>query len=231
MSVLFSIGIVAHRNRYARAGKLADYVEAEVVAVDADGTTGAGANHERCYEWLAETSAASWCVVLEDDAVPVKNFRAQLAQVLDAAPDTGLLSLYLGRFRPPHYQPSIARVISRDEHFLLCDELLHHVAVAIRTPLVGAMLTHIRADPSYRTGALPIDEAIGVWARSAGMPVAYCHPSIVNHDARLPTVIDRHVSRHRADTGERPRTELRQAWAFGTRQDWRSTTAIIPEPA
>lgn len=228
---IFSIGVVAHHSRHERAEKMADYVGAEVIAVDSDGKLGAGANHEACYRWLAETTTAPWCVLLEDDAVPVKNFRTQLDAVLRAAPNTGLLSLYLGRSRPPHYQPSIARVIARDEHFLLCDELLHHVAVAIRTPLIGAMLTHLRANRKYARGRLPIDEAIGQWARAASMPVAYCHPSIVNHDPRLPTVIAKHVSQHPADTGERPAIELRQAWAFGTRQDWQTTTAAIPKPA
>lgn len=228
---IFSIGVVAHHARYDRAERLAEYVGAEVVAVDCDGKLGAGANHEVCYRWLAETSDAPWCVLLEDDAVPVKNFRIQLDQVLRAAPGTGLLSLYLGRFRPPHYQPSIARVIARDEHFLLCAELLHHVAVAIRTPLVGAMLAHLQSNRRYRDGKLPIDEAIGQWARAASMPVAYCHPSIVNHDTRLDTVIAKHLSRHKTETGDRPRTELRQAWTFGTRPDWQPTVAAIAEPA
>lgn len=228
---LFSIGIVAHHTRWGRAGKLADHLDAEIVAVDYDGKVGAGANHEACYQWLAETSTAPWCVILEDDAVPVRNFRQQLDQVLRAAPDTGLLSLYLGRFRPPHWQPSIARVITGDHHFLMGTELLHHVAVAIRTPLILPMLAHIRADQRYRDGKLPIDEAVGAFARTAGMKIGYCHPSIVNHDTRLPTVIGRHVSQHSGETGQRPRTELRQAWAFGSRDDWQTRTAAIPEPA
>ena len=228
---IFSIGVVAHHARYQRATRLADHIGAEVVSVDSDGKLGAGGNHEVCYRWLAETSTAPWCVLLEDDAVPVKDFRNQLNQVLRAAPNTGLISLYLGRFRPPHWQPSIARVISGDQHFLMGTELLHHVAVAIRTPLIPAMLAHIRADRRYSSGKLPIDEAIGGWARAASMPVAYCHPSIVNHDTRLATVIAKHVSQHPGDSGQRPLTELRQAWAFGSRQAWETSTAAIPEPA
>lgn len=226
----FSIGVVAHHSRHERATRLADHLDAEVVAVDYDGKLGAGANHERCYQWLVESDQAPWSVVLEDDAIPVKNFRDQLSRVLESAP-TGLVSLYLGRTRPAHYQPSIAQVIARDENFLLCDELLHHVAVAIRTPLIPALLTHLRANRRYRTGRMPIDEAVGVWARKASIPVAYCHPSIVNHNIALPTVIARHVSQHPGETGERPVTEVRQAWAFGTRPVWQPTTARIPKPA
>lgn len=226
----FSIGIVAHHSRHERASRLAEAVGAEVVAVDHDGRVGAGVNHEYCYRWLSETTTAPWCVILEDDAVPVKEFRTQLARVLAAAP-TDLVSLYLGRFRPPQWQPSIAQVIVRDENFLQATELLHHVAVAIRTPLIPGLLAHLAANQRYRRNKMAIDEAVGVWSRKNSILVSYCHPSIVNHDAGLPTVITRHVSRHRHDTGERPATELRQAWAFGSRTTWQPTIARIPKPA
>lgn len=225
---LFNIGIVAHHSRHDRATRLADAVNAEMVSVDIGGL-GAGSNHERCYEWLRE-NAEPWSVLLEDDAMPVKGFRAQLDGVLKAAP-TGLVSLYLGRSRPPHWQASIAQVITGDEHFLMGSELLHHVAVAIRTPLIPSMLAFVRADRQYQTGNLPIDEAIGRWSRAMSIKVSYAHPSIVNHDHSLDTVIKRHVSQHRAETGKRGRHEHRKAWAFGSRQQWEPITAAIPEPA
>lgn len=223
------IGIVAHYRRQQRAERLAEHLDAEVVALDT-GKVGAGRNHEACYEWLAESSAP-WVVLLEDDAVPVRDFRTQLNAALAAAPQTGLLSLYLGRTRPPHWQPSIAQVIARDEHFLMCSELLHHVAVAIRTDMIPALLAHLKANRRYQTGKMPIDEAVGEFCRDMGMRVGYTHPSIVNHDTALPTVIDTHVSQHPTETGQRPATELRCAWAFGTRQDWQPSIAAIPEPA
>lgn len=225
---MISIGVVAHHTRHDRASRLADLVSAEMVALDETGGLGAGSNHEVAYEWLAE-SGQPWSVLLEDDAMPVKNFRQQLGAVLAASP-TPLLSLYLGRGRPPHWQPSIAQVITSDAHFLLGGELLHHVAVAIRTPLIPALLAFIRADSGYSSRKIPIDEAVGRWARAAAIPVGYAHPSIVNHDHTLETVIRRHVSQHRGETGKRGRREQRKAWAFGTRQSWTSSTAAIPDP-
>lgn len=225
---MISIGIVAHYSRHERATRLADIVGAEVVAVD-QGGMGAGSNHEVCYDWLAESQSA-WTVVLEDDAMPVRGFVGQLEQVLRAAPSP-LVSLYLGRGRPPHWQIPIAQVITQDANFLLGSELLHHVAVAIRTPLVPGMLRFIRADPDYAAGKLPIDEAIGRWARQAAkVPVSYAHPSIVNHNHDLPTVIKRHLSQHRTEDGKRGRKHIRRAWAFGTRPQWGQTTAVIPDP-
>lgn len=228
MNPLVPIGIVAHHSRLARAEKLAELLTAEVVAVD-EGGLGAGRNHEQCYEWLAE-STAPWVVLLEDDAIPVRRFREQLNRLLIAAPNTGLLSLYLGRSRPPHWQLSIAQVINRDENFLAASELLHHVAVAIRPALIPAMLSFIRRDTAYADGKLPIDEAIGRWCRSASMPVMYAHPSICDHDARLGTVIKRHVSQHKTETGDRPAHETRKAWVFGSRERWQPTVARIPDP-
>lgn len=225
---MIALGVVAHHSRRGRAVRLADHLGADTVAID-EGGMGAGRNHEVCYRWLAE-SGKPWSVILEDDAIPVNNFRDQLGQVLAAAP-TGLLSLYLGRTRPPHWQPSIARVIARDEHFLMCSELLHHVAVAIRTDMIPALLAHLKANRRYQTGRTPIDEAVGQFSRDMGIRVGYTHPSIVDHENRLPTVIDRHISQHRADDGTRPATEIRRAWAFGVRPSWRASLAAIPDPA
>lgn len=226
---LASIGIVAHHTRYDRATRLGDVIGADVVMVD-EGGWGAGRNHERCYEWLADATTG-WAVLLEDDAMPVRGFRAQLDAVLQACPDkVSLLSLYLGRTRPLHWQPSIAQVITTDHHFLLCNELLHHVAVAVRTRHIPALLHHIRTETRYRNGKLPIDEAVGAWARTLG-PIGYCHPSIVDHDHTLDTAIQLHVSGHRGETGRRRAGELRKAWAFGSRKRWAPHVATIPAPA
>lgn len=228
--MLTPIGIVAHGSRYQRAARLADWLGAEVVCVDQDGKLGAGKNHEMCYEYLSHYSSP-WSVIMEDDAIPVRSFREQLPLVLGSVPESSsVVSLYLGRSRPPHYQPSIAQVIARDENFLLCDELLHHVAVAVRTPLIPSILDYINNDWKYLNGRLPIDEAIGRFCRSAGMKVAYTHPSIVNHDSSLPTTIPKHLSQHSADNGKRTSGHPRKAWAFGVRDSWDSSVAVIPEP-
>lgn len=227
---LIPIGIVAHYSRHERATRMADLIDAEVIAVDGGGI-GAGTNHERCYEWLSHAESP-WVVLLEDDAMPVKNFRDQLGAVLRATPkDLNVLSLYLGRARPPQWQISISQVIARDEHFLTASELLHHVAVAIRTPVIPLLLNFLRADRDYQLGRLPIDEAVGRWSRSVGTKIGYCHPSIVDHDARLGTVIARHVSQHPGEDGTRPAEDRRKAWAFGVREQWENTIAAIPEPA
>jgi len=222
------IGIVAHKSRESRALRLADTIDAEFLSIDSGSprsALGPGRNHDQVWEWLND-SPGEWKVVLEDDALPVKGFRNQLTAVLKAAP-TPIVSLYLGRGRPPHWQPSIARVIAdprTDPNFLVGTELLHHVAVAMKADLVSDML-------AKRDRTLPIDESIGEWARRAGHAISYSRPSIVDHDFRLDTTILRHISRHKTDNGRRdnPR-ELRKAWAFGARQQWNDSWKVIPEP-
>jgi hypothetical protein len=167
--MMASVGVVAHHSRLEIGERLADQVNAEFMTVD-KGDIGAGRNHEAAWKWL-EGGDAKWGVVLEDDAKPVVSFRKQLDLALAAAPFP-IVSLYLGRARPPHWQNSIASVIASPASWLLADELLHHVGVAIPTVLIGTMLDAISADSDYVWGKIPIDEAIGRWVRKDGSTVA-----------------------------------------------------------
>lgn len=215
---MIPVAIVAHITREKRAQKLADAVSAEFVTTD-DGGMGPGRNHDIAWQWLAH-SGHEWSVVLEDDAIPVKPFQEELAKVLRVAPSP-IVSLYLGRGRPPHWQPSIARVAARDENFFMANTLLHHVAVAIKTPLVSKILAE-------RDSMLPIDESIGRWAFGHRIDVAYSNPSIVDHEHKLETTITTRRSGYAGETNRR--TELRKAWRLGKRDVWVKTVARIPPP-
>lgn len=222
---LIPVAVVAHNTREKRAERLADFVNAEFLTLD-DGSLGPGRNHVVAWEWLAEGDS-QWSVVLEDDAMPVKGFQEQLAAMLKRAPDP-VVSLYLGRGRPRHWQPSIQQVITRPEHFLRAPELLHHVGVAVRNTHLSSMLAFLGHQNLRR---VPIDEAVGRWVRHRRIMVSYCNPSIVDHDANIPTSILTHTSTHAAETGRRddPR-EVRKAWQHGTRVLWTSQAALIPIP-
>lgn len=217
---MIPLAIVAHKSRSLRAEKLADVLKAEFIATD-DGTLGPGANHDVAWQWHSQDNASPWSVVLEDDAVPVKGFREQLAMALEAAPSP-VVSLYLGRGRPPHVQPAIMRVAATEANWWQAHTLLHCVGVAIKTALIGDMLAE-------RIRGLPIDESIGNWADYRQLIVSYCNPSIVDHDYRLPTTILERTSGYAGETGERP--EVRKAWKFGKRDRWNSSAVWIPDPA
>lgn len=157
---------------------------------------------------------ATWSVVLEDDAVPIAGFRAQLREALIMAP-TPLVSLYLGKQRPPWAQDAAAQAIAECEEqqadWILSRHLLHAVGYAIKTDLIPSLL---RFPPT----PLPIDQHISRWAQTYGHLSAYPFPSLVDH----------------ADTGTiaqhpdgQPRPPGRVAWKTAAHPEWSSQSVTM----
>jgi GR25 family glycosyltransferase involved in LPS biosynthesis len=213
----FTIGVVAHEKRITEAKHLYDKVGADVLMVDdKQQHLGCDANHRRTWHALT-TTQAEWLVVLEDDAQPVPDFTNQLQQALAVAP-THIISLYLGRQYPSHWQPAIARTTTEanqtDAHWITTDAAIHAVGLAIHTTLVPHMLQHQRTH-------LPIDQAITKWAQQHNHPIAYTWPSLINH-ADLPTLV-----RHPDGI---TRTQGRIAWQTGQRNQWNNSSVNMINP-
>jgi hypothetical protein len=206
------IGIVAHTARAQQARKLKDTIGAAFISTD-NGTLGCEGNHQRTWRWLAaHCTGHDFAVLLEDDAVPCKGFRHQLdAALVTAPPSAGVISLYLGRQRPPQAQHAVQDAIQRaaaaDACWIMSNHLIHAVGVVIRTELLQDWVNH--PDPG-----LPSDEALDTWIATKTR-VAYAHPSLVEH-ADTPTLVE-----HRDG---QPRPPGRIAWNHGTRTDWNHTT-------
>lgn len=211
-----TVGIVAHVAREEHAWQLADTVDAESITYD-DGTLGCLGNHLRVWRKY-ENHPQDWIVVLEDDAVPCPQFRAQLAAALAAAP-APIVSLYLGTGYPTHWQDSIRQVTMLADHadtaWILARHLLHAVGVAIRVEMLPGMLAHIhqasRARVDRSVLPLPIDEAITEWAQDRDHSIAYTWPSLVDH------ADEGTLAAHQDGA---TRTEPRRAWRHGTRDHW-----------
>ena len=205
------IGVVAHTARAEAAHRLMETVGAAYMSID-DGTLGCEKNHHKTWTWLAEHNRDEWCVVLEDDAIPVPQFTTQLASALDAAP-ASIVSLYLGRKRPPHWQNAIDTATHNadqaDACWITAPQLIHAVAVAIKTSLIPGMLE--LTGRSIR----PWDYAIGEYAQRNNEPVLYTWPSLFEH-ADQPT-----VAKHRDREHRHPG---RTAWKTGTRTIWNNTS-------
>lgn len=213
------IGVVAHQSRTRQAHALHDKVGAAYMCMD-DGTLGCEANHRRAWQKLSRNPTL-WALVLEDDAVPINNFPAEAEKALQAAP-TPIVSLYRGHHvnNPEcenHGLRASQRADTADAHWIVADNLLHAVAVAVHTELVPAMLDHIAELPPR----FPIDEAISHYARSINTKVCYTWPSLVDH-ADTESVILKH---HRRD--KLPRPKGRTAYRTGTRPVWTSETVNL----
>lgn len=207
-----SVAVVAHLDRLTQTEALAAHTKAGYIAYD-DGSLGAEGNHRRAWEWHRDHTTTTWSVVLEDDAVPVDDFTTQLEQAISAAP-TPIVSLYLGRSRPPHWQGRIHQATEQadqaDACFITNTHLLHAVGVAIHTHLLHD-LTAVHTN-------YPADQHICWWARDRKHRISYTWPSLIDHQDG-PTLI------HHPDGVTR--TPGRIAWRTGTRTHWTNTTVSM----
>lgn len=207
-----AIGIVAHVLRVDMVEWLVEEVRPDVIEID-DGKLGGYANHRRVWREVA-ARGGDWTVVLEDDCVPVQGFGDQLKQALAVAP-CPIVGLYLGRARPPQWQLKIRDALNKakpDTCFLTGPHLINAVGTAIKTPLVGDMLSTVNYGP--------IDEAITQWMIARGHWVAYTAPSLVEH-RDTPTVIPQRRDHQQRVPG------TRVAWNVGTRDSWTPESVML----
>lgn len=201
-----TIAIVAHLERRHQAEQLRNQTGAHYIHWD-NGKLGATQSHHNTWQTLRDHATTPWSVVLEDDAQPVHDFTHQLDAALAAAP-APIVSLYLGRQRPPQYQTRIQTALAQAKHagahWITAPKLLHAVAIAIQTHLLPTLLNH-------QSTTLPPDERISAWARHHQHTIAYTIPSLTNH-ADGQTLI-----KHRDG---QPRPPGRTAWTTGTRPHW-----------
>lgn len=172
---MINIGIVAHKKRAAAALELADKVRAQKISLDSMGLGGLR-NHTAMWQWHLE-HPAQWCVVLEDDALPVDGFRYQLQKALAEAP-APIVSLYLGTGYISDHTTKL-RIEKAEQvgaHWLVAHgSIWHAVGLAVRLPLLPMMVKHLRSS------SRPVDSSLSTWARRSGLKVAYAVPSLVDH--------------------------------------------------
>lgn len=208
----YRIGIVAHASRVTDAKDLGKIVRADFISIDKT-MMGCEENHFSVLHHL-QALPSSYSVVLEDDAVPIAGFRRQLRQALIHTP-TPLVSLYLGRQRPPWAQAAAqtatAECEAQQADWILSRHLLHAVGYAIKTDLIASLL---RFPPT----PLPIDQHISRWAQTYGHLTAYTYPSLVDH-------ADNGTIAHHPDN--QPRPPGRIAWKTAAHPNWTTQTVTM----
>ena len=187
------IAIVAHHSRRAMANDLASKLEADSIFMD-EHSAGANANHLRALSWAAEQSDR--VIIIEEDALPVDDFRDKAQDWLARFPDD-MLSFYLGTGRPPQYQKEIAGMLVDADYVcgdhIVLSKLIHGVCYS---PPHGRLARMLNAWNKTLAADYAVGEAFG------GRVIYPCY-SLVDH-ADLPTV-ERHPDNE-------PRTERRRAW-------------------
>lgn len=192
-----TVHVVAHEKRQEMALALAEAVQAEHLWVD-DGKLGEWRNHMRAWKSAAD-SDATHAVILQDDAVPIPDFRKHVEAAVKQRPDK-LLSLYLGTHRPRREEVlrTVAKAEKSSASWIVSDSLHWGVAVVVPVALISEILSTVRSS------RLPYDQRISEWAHATGATVYYTWPSLVNH-ADQPTVI----------RGRSPRQGVRVAHRVG----------------
>lgn len=221
-----SVAIVAHPARRVDADKIAQLTGADAVFWDNE-ERGCDKSHLAALRWHAAMAPGrpngEYVVVLEDDVVPVANFRHHLDLVLAAAP-SHVVSLYLGTGYPTQWQDNLRTAVplDTDPHFLLAPSLLSCVGYAVRRSWVRELARFVDHN-LHSPNAVPIDRTISKFCHHHELTVAYSRPSIVNHLDGDSLISERHdgQDRHRR----------RVAWKFGTRPSWCATATIsLEEP-
>ena len=203
--------VVAHEDRRARAVQLHDELSLHYPTGLLLDTTGIGCerNHLDAWDSAAGNAASPWCMVVEDDAVLADGFFHHLGYALLYSP-APVLSLYLGRGRPVHWQVRIGNAVRFDRPYIVTHTLLHCVAVCIRTDLVSELIEDARVAVESSVHK-PIDEALTEAVKNRNLPVAYTNPSLVNHADGPSVTPHRYLG---------PHPEPRVAWRFGVRESW-----------
>jgi hypothetical protein len=149
---------VAARKDFTNAYRLADQVTAECIAID-DCLLGFTKTHHRAWDWLKEGDS-EWSVVLDDEAVPIPDFRRKLNLALLQAPSP-IVSLYY---------PSDDH--SEELHWVTSLHLWDCLGLAVKTILIPSMMEWI-------VDMEPLELAIAQWAQQNHFEISYVRPSLV----------------------------------------------------
>jgi len=217
------IGVVAHVKRDEMAYALAESVEADVFSLDEEewfslweSTRRCAENHMRVLSKLhALATPNEWCVVLEDDSVPIPAFRTEAAEAFKHAPSE-LVGLYLGQGNPSgQVQRNIRQALDHAEAWITADFFISAVGYAIKASLIPDVLDFIKP---------PRDEEFPLrltrWAQDRDILTSYTHPSLVNHRDVESTIYPG------VPLSERQKLP-RVAWEWGTRTNWNTKSVYL----
>lgn len=176
------IGVVAHDSRKALSQRMIEAVQADVVEYDS-GTPSVNAcadNHIRVLTALNDVANGDWVVVLEDDALPVPDFRHHVELAL-AKTGGEIVGLYLGTGNPngvvqEAVMPAVREAAATQNAWIVADWFLATVGYAVRPERLPGLIA------SLSSGTGPVDNRINSWTHQVGLETWYTQPSLVDHE-------------------------------------------------
>lgn len=219
-----SLAVVGHPDRQELVNGLTKSVKPDCLSMDTDGI-GCGRNHlnaiAQAYGHAVE-HYKKWIVVLEDDAVPVPNFRREIETALRHSP-TKLVSFYLGINHPIQYQYDISKAVKANTSWLIHPYMRHAVGYAIGIEYVESLRQTVTGLVEQNWAP---DDAMSEYAKSTKHLVSYTNPSLVDHKD-LPSVI-----KNRTHLGVPVTAQplARKAHRFGIRDIWDGTYITVAVP-
>jgi hypothetical protein len=170
--VTISSAVCAHASREREATALAARLSAPI-SWD-DGSVGILANHDLALQ-EAEKWATDWCVVVEDDAIPIPDFRQQADLALDAVVGP-LASLYFGYVAKPRRMVSLS-LDRLDPHWIMKPGFTSAVCIAVRKDFVAPLL-----QISSAIDTMTVDQRYSYAAKQLGHEwIPHSNPSLVEH--------------------------------------------------
>lgn len=181
-----SIAIMAHPKREPEAVVLLDrlkkmpFCQAQII-YDTDNNeweTGV-----RC--WLEQDQSSVYSIVIQDDAIIDQYFYKNLLQAINTVPKDSMISFYTGKVRP--WATKVSRAVAQAEaeqaSWLAHPFLFWGVCVAMPTKIVPTVINEV-----VKFNQLQYDFRLGKYFKDRNIDVYYTHPSIVDHNANMPSL-------------------------------------------
>lgn len=219
-----SLAVVGHPDRKSLVDKLNQKIDPDAICMDTQ-KIGCGLNHFRAIQQAyghAVEHYRQWIVVVEDDCIPVPDFRTHAEEALQYAP-TNLVSFYLGINHPSQFQYNFSKAVKEQVSWIIHPTMRHAVGYAVKVECVPSLQESM--SPLLERNWAP-DDAISEYAKSHEHMVSYSNPSIVNH-LDIPSVIQKRTHLGLPVMGK---PLARKAHRYGVPKRWDSSYIAVKVP-
>lgn len=180
-----SVAIMAHPKRVIEAARLYEKLckmPFTNVALVFDANNNEWETGERS---LRSHDYSDWHIIIQDDAMISDHFYDNALTAINNVPSESLVSFYTGKVRP--YAQKISQAVEKADaagaNWLRATTLYWGICIAIPTNQIPAIIEHCRLNKRE------YDRRIGSYYMLHKLPVYYTHPSIVDHDYTIGSLL------------------------------------------